>query len=145
MKLKIVTDVDASLDDVKEGFTKDLFLKLNPPFPPVKLLEFGGCQKGDKVSLELNFILFKQHWISDIIEDSQSGHVWFFVDKGVKLPFFMKTWRHHHEVRSTDDGSQIIDAIEFSTGTLLTDLLMYPSLLGQFLYRKPVYKKIFKK
>ena len=144
MKLRIETKVNASLDAVKSGFTQNLFLKLNPPFPPVKLLEFGGCNEGDKVALQLNFILFKQMWISDITEDYTTDKRWFFVDQGTKLPFFLKTWKHHHEVQALDQGSLIVDDINYSTGTWLTDLLMYLPLLGQFLYRKPIYKKIFR-
>lgn len=128
---------------VKEGFTKDLFLSLNPPFPPVKLLEFGGCRAGDKVVLELNFILFKQRWVSDIIEDYESDIQWYFIDIGKKLPFFLKSWKHVHEVKAVDSHSIIIDNITYTTGTLLTDMLMYPLLLLQFFYRKPIYKRIF--
>ena len=144
MKIQINTSVSASLTQVKGGFTEDLFLKLNPPFPPVKLLRFDGCKAGDSVVLELNFILFKQQWVSDIIEDNETEEEWFFVDRGVKLPFFLKKWTHRHIVNEDGSGAQIIDDITFSTGTLLTDLLFYPALLGQFLYRKPIYKKVFK-
>jgi ligand-binding SRPBCC domain-containing protein len=143
MKLRITTDVKASLPSVKAGFTQDLFLSLNPPFPPVKLRQFDGCKKGDRVELELNFIFFKQRWVSDITDDEETEDRWFFIDEGTTLPFFLKSWRHHHSVEKRSAGSAIIDDITFSTGTLLTDLLMYPALLGQFLYRKPVYKRIF--
>ena len=144
MKLRIETKVNATLETVKAGFTQDLFLNLNPPFPPVKLLEFGGCRQGDKVALQLNFIFFKQHWISDITEDHASTDRWFFVDEGTRLPFFLKSWKHHHEVQSEGKGALIIDDIHYTTGTLLTDVLMYLPLLGQFLYRKPIYRKIFR-
>lgn len=145
MRIQIATQVEASIDKVKAGFTQDLFLSLNPPFPPVKLLEFGGCNKGDKVSLELNFLLFKQRWVSDIIEDDEDENQWYFVDKGIKLPFFLKTWQHRHVVKNSSKSSLIIDDISYSTGTILSDILMYPLLYGQFLYRKPIYKKLFKK
>lgn len=144
MQLTIRTQVKASLDQVERGFTQDLFLSLNPPFPPVKLLNFDGCKTGDKVVLELNFILFKQQWVSDITEDFRDESSWYFVDVGTKLPFFLKKWQHHHGVKKTDAGSMIIDDITFSTGTILSDLLMYPFLYGQFLYRKPIYKKKFR-
>lgn len=143
MNLRITTPVKASLEKVKAGFTQDLFLSLNPPFPPVKLEQFDGCEAGDKVVLVLNFIFFKQRWVSVITEDETTKDRWYFIDVGTKLPFFLKTWRHHHSVETRANGSAIIDDITFSTGTLLTDLLMYPALLGQFLYRKPVYKKVF--
>ncbi len=144
MQLKVKTVVSADLKTVKEGFTQELFLALNPPFPKVKLARFDGCKKGDKVSLVLNFLLFKQHWNSDIIEDKQTEKKWLFVDVGVKLPFFLKKWRHQHEVISNHKGSTIVDDINYTTGTILTDLLMWPLMAGQFLYRKPIYKNRFR-
>ena len=145
MRITIKTHVNAAISEVKEGFTEDLFLSLNPPFPPVKLLQFDGCKQGDKVALELNFLLFKQRWVSGITEDAESGERWHFVDQGTTLPFFLKSWKHTHIVENATEGSTIIDDINFTTGTMLTDLLFYPALLGQFLYRKPIYKKIFGK
>lgn len=144
MKIQIKTKVEASLQRVKEGFTKDLFLSLNPPFPPVKLVQFDGCEAGDKVVLELNFILFKQKWISDIVKDQETNESWYFIDVGSKLPFFLRKWKHQHGVEKSISGSIIIDDINFSTGFILTDLLMLPLLYFQFLYRKPIYKKRFR-
>ncbi|MEO9869841.1 SRPBCC family protein [Ekhidna sp.] len=143
MRIKIKTKVSSTKERVKEGFTRDLFMSLNPPFPPVKLLKFDGCGTGDKVALELNFLLFKQKWISDITEAYEDEKSWYFVDQGSRLPFFLKKWRHHHGVEKAGSGSIIIDEITFSTGTVLTDALMYPLLYGQFLYRKPIYKRKF--
>ena len=144
MKLEVRTTVNASLEQVKEGFTRELFLQLNPPFPPVRLLEFGGCKTGDRVQLELNFLLFKQVWISDITEEKEEMGKWYFVDQGTKLPFFLKSWKHHHEVRANEEGTTIVDSISFATGTRLTDLIMYFPLYAQFLYRKPIYRKLFR-
>ncbi len=143
MKFTIRTSVNASLSEVKKGFTKDLFLALTPSFPPIKLLQFDGCQTGNKVSLQLNFLLFRQRWVSDITEDHISESEWFFVDMGTELPFFLKSWKHKHIVLSKEGKSQIIDDITFTTGTILTDILLYPALLAQFLYRKPIYKRVF--
>ncbi|MEQ8808817.1 MAG: hypothetical protein RIE59_07095 [Imperialibacter sp.] len=146
MKIKIRTRVKADLQTVREGFTEKLFLKLNPPFPPVKLLRFDGCKKGDKVELELNFIFFKQTWESLITHDLTNGAVFSFVDEGVRLPFFLKSWKHHHINEAIENGgASITDEIEFTTPTLLTNLLFYPVLYLQFLYRKPIYRKVFGK
>lgn len=144
MHIKIQTKVEANLPTVKAGFIQSLFLKLNPPFPPVELKEFGGCETGDKVALELNFLLFKQMWVSDIIDHGENQIKWFFVDKGVQLPFFLSSWTHRHVAKVCPEGTQIIDDIQFSTGTVLTDILFYPILYLQFLYRKPIYKRVFK-
>ncbi|MEQ8685601.1 MAG: hypothetical protein RIE86_09915 [Imperialibacter sp.] len=146
MKIKIRTRVKADLQTVREGFTEKLFLKLNPPFPPVKLLRFDGCKRGDKVELELNFILFKQTWESLITHDLSNETVFSFVDEGVRLPFFLKSWKHHHINEAIENGgASITDEIEFTTPTLLTSLLFYPVLYLQFLYRKPIYRKVFGK
>lgn len=143
MRLTIRTPVNSRLHQIKEGFTEDLFLSLNPPFPSVRLLEFGGCSKGDRVALELDFFVFKQHWTSEIVEDNAIEGYWYFIDVGIETPFFLKKWQHRHEVQQSNDHSLIIDDIKFSTGTLLTDLLLYPVLFLQFLYRKPIYKRRF--
>lgn len=144
MKLIINTTVKSPWQKVMAGFTEELFLALNPPFPPVKLLQFDGCKKGDIVSLQLNFILFKQTWESHITHDFETPDSFEFMDVGVKLPFFLRKWTHVHTIKAEKKGTVIVDAIEYSSGTLLTDLLLYPVLYGQFLYRKPIYKKIFK-
>ena len=95
------------------------------------------------MSLELNFGFFKQTWTSKIMEDGEEDGKWFFVDEGTELPFFLKSWTHRHVVESATAGSVIIDDITYTTGTIFTDLVMYLPMLGQFLYRKPIYKRVF--
>ena len=142
MHLRIVTLVKSPLQRVKEGFNEELFLALNPPFPPVRVLEFGGCDQGDRVSLELNFIFFKQKWVSLITEDHFGENEWYFIDQGIQLPFFLKTWSHKHIVRGKS-RVEIIDDINYTTGSLITDLFLSPLLFLQFLYRKPIYRRKF--
>ena len=143
MNIKISTKVNQSLLKVWEGFNLELFSKLAPPFPPVRVKEFGGCLKGDKVHLELNFILFKQDWISDIVDQKQTNTEIYFIDEGTKLPFFLSYWQHRHGLVEDNGGTNIIDDITFKTPTILTDYLFYPLMYLQFLYRKPIYKKVF--
>ena len=143
MNIIISTKVNQNLLKVWEGFNLELFSKLAPPFPPVKVKEFGGCLTGDKVHLELNFILFKQDWISDIVDQKRTESEIYFIDEGTKLPFFLKYWKHRHRLVKDDEGTLIIDDISFKTPTILTDYLFYPLMYLQFLYRKPIYKKVF--
>ena len=143
MHIKITTSVRQSYQSVAEGFDKELFTRLSPPFPPVKLLRFDGSQKGDTVALELNFIFFKQTWESLIVEDGARDGEWHFIDEGVQLPFFLHYWRHHHRVVQNGSGASIIDDITFRTPFWLLDYLFYPIMWLQFLYRKPIYKKVF--
>jgi ligand-binding SRPBCC domain-containing protein len=144
MKINIETRVQQYYLKVKEGFNETLFTKLSPPFPPVKLLRFDGSKKGDLVSLELNFLFFKQKWTSEITEDKTTDQEFYFIDKGVELPFFLKEWQHKHRIINSGTGSIIRDEITYKSGFSLMTLLLYPALFIQFLYRKPIYKKIFK-
>ncbi len=145
MKIQITTTVEQPAYQVMAGFNEELFLKLNPPFPPVRLLQFDGCKKGDKVSLELNFIFFKQRWVSEITADEQGSDYFVFVDEGRQLPFMFTSWRHEHRIEQRPNGSVIIDRITYESGTKLFSLLLYPILILQFMYRKPIYKKMFRR
>lgn len=145
MKITIKTAVNQPMEAVWEGFNENLFAKLAPPFPPVKLLRFDGSEQGNEVHLELNFIFFKQTWVSLITENVKTEKEIYFIDKGTKLPFFLTFWQHKHRIVKAVDmkrgvHSLIIDEIEFESPF---GALLYPALFLQFLYRKPIYKKIF--
>jgi ligand-binding SRPBCC domain-containing protein len=144
MHLKIITKVNQSYRSVMQGFNQQLFEKLNPPFPPVKLLRFDGSKKGDVVSMQLNFIFFRQPWTSLIVEDGLDAKEAYFIDEGIKLPFFLTYWRHCHRVVKDKQHALIIDDIHFKTPFRLLDYLMYPVMWLQFVYRKPVYKRVFR-
>ncbi len=144
MKITLRTKVNAPLSAVWHGFDESLFEKLSPPFPPVELLRFDGSYEGNVVSLELNFIFFKQKWVSHIVEQRATEEEIYFIDIGVKLPFFLSFWRHKHRlIRNPQGGTIIADEIEYRTPFLLLDYIMYPLMWAQFAYRWPVYKKIF--
>lgn len=143
MKLRIKTHVRNHYLQVKDSFDERLFLALNPPFPIVKLLTFDGCSKGDMVSLELDFLVFKQIWTSEIVSDSISESMFLFIDEGRKLPFFLKSWSHKHYILNDGpNASQIIDEVDFNTPWFLPAIILYPMLYLQFLYRRPIYKRI---
>ena len=143
MEIKLETAVSQRYLDVKQGFDQELFRQLSPPFPPVKVLRFDGCKKGDLVSLQLNFLLFKQNWDSLITEDFTSEQEFCFVDEGIALPFFLKKWRHRHRVISTGLGSKIRDEISYEAPFKLLTWLLYPVLWAQFSFRKPIYRRVF--
>jgi ligand-binding SRPBCC domain-containing protein len=144
MKINIETAVEQNYLQVKEGFDESLFTKLSPPFPPVKLLRFDGSKKGDEVTLELNFIFFKQKWTSLITEDHTDEKEFYFVDQGIELPFFLKEWQHKHRIIKNGSGSIIRDEITFKAKPRFLGIFLYPAMYLQFLYRNPIYKKYFK-
>jgi ligand-binding SRPBCC domain-containing protein len=146
MEIIIKTYVNQPLQSVWQGFDENLFVKLAPPFPPVRLLRFDGSEKGNEVHLELNFLLFRQTWVSLITENVKTDDQIYFVDEGIKLPFFIKYWKHRHRIiKHIDKGkgtqSLIIDEVEFKSWL---GWLIYPVLYFQFWYRKGIYEEIFK-
>jgi ligand-binding SRPBCC domain-containing protein len=143
MNLQIITTVQKSYKQVFGLFTKELFLKLSPPFPKVKLIRFDGSEKQDKVIVELDFLIFKQEWESVITEKVETKEEIYFVDEGTRLPFFLKKWKHTHRIVKNGEHTDIVDDIEFETPFRPLNILFYPILYFQFAYRKPIYKKIF--
>ncbi|AFK04402.1 hypothetical protein Emtol_3273 [Emticicia oligotrophica DSM 17448] len=144
MHIKIETNVEQNLEQVWHQFNEKLLLKLSPPFPIVRILSFGH-KIGEKVTIELNFFILRQIWISIITDSVYERQKAYFIDEGIKLPFFLSNWKHQHIIEEHGSGCKIIDEIEFRTPTILTDYIFYPILYLQFLYRKPIYRKIFKK
>ena len=145
MRIAIHTQVKRDYLSVYNNFNQNLFLALAPPFPKFKFLRFDGSQPGDKVAVELNFWLFRQTWTSLITESNITGQEAYFIDQGQKLPWPLKFWQHRHLVKNNPGGGAIIsDLIQYRTAFWLLDLLLYPLMLAQFSYRKPVYKRYFK-
>ncbi|MFN4122537.1 MAG: SRPBCC family protein [Flavobacteriales bacterium] len=145
MKIKIKTAIDGkSPEAALSAFDKNLFSALAPIFPKLEINRFDGSEPGCTVDITLNAGLFKQRWVSKITERETTPQDAWFVDEGVKLPFFLKFWRHKHHIMLDKDQLYIIDDIYFKSHTLLFSLLLYPILYLQFRARKPIYKRWFK-
>ncbi|MEM8529101.1 MAG: hypothetical protein AAGG68_31005 [Bacteroidota bacterium] len=140
MKIVITTDVEQDYRTVWSKFDEQLFTALKPPLMPLQLLRFDGSLKGDEVHLKVA----GQLWIAEIIEQAELTDEIYFVDKGKKLPFPLKYWKHRHRILRKENGSQVIDDIEFRTPNRIIDFLFYPILYAQFAARSPIYKRYFK-
>ena len=137
VKLVLKTNVQQSPPEVWAGFNQSLFEKLAPPFPRIRLLRYDGSTAGCTVEVELNFMFFRQIWQSDITEQSETKDEIWFIDQGSRLPFFLKFWRHRHRLLRIESGTQIVDDIEYRTGSSVMDYLMFPLMWAQFAYLRP--------
>lgn len=145
MRLVIQSEVLGHFKQVFRAFDEQMFRYLLPGFPQMELKKFTGSKKGDVVHIYMN-VLGGLDWISDITEDACSANECYFVDEGRKLPFPLRTWRHKHRIlKNSDQTSIILDDIEFSSGFLLLDYLLYPFLYLAFYPRKKAYKKYFER
>ena len=147
MRIIIKTQVEQDYQTVFSRFDKDLFLALKPPFLPLTLRQFDGSMKGDEVKIRLGKGFLSQDWDALIIDQKETEDEIYFIDKGTKLPFFLKTWQHKHRIINLkSQNSEIIDDIRYTTplGKMM-DIIFYPILYIQFWMRKPVYKRYFSK
>ena len=151
MRIICKTTINQSLPQVWAGFDRHLFEQLTPIFPPVRIIRFDGCLRGDVVQLELNFFLFHQNWVSLIVDQKTASDEIYFIDQGTQLPFFLSYWQHHHRLhriidpKTAQEQTVIVDDVTFRTPFLLTNVLVYPVLWLQFLGRKFTYKRRFKR
>lgn len=143
MRIYITTAVPQPYREVAQKFDQSLFEALSPPFPRARLLRYDGNRPGDEVHVRLHFGFFRQTWHSLITDAGAPPGLVYFVDEGRKLPFFLRHWRHRHEIRQHGTGSLIVDDISFRSPFRLLDYLLYPLMYLQFAYRKPVYRRRF--
>ncbi|CAA9219382.1 MAG: hypothetical protein AVDCRST_MAG56-659 [uncultured Cytophagales bacterium] len=143
MRIYITTAVPQPYREVAQKFDQSLFEALSPPFPRARLLRYDGNRPGDEVHVRLHFGFFRQTWHSLITDAGAPPGLVYFVDEGRKLPFFLRHWRHRHEIRQHGTGSLVVDDISFRSPFRLLDYLLYPLMYLQFAYRKPVYRRRF--
>ncbi|MCB9233910.1 MAG: hypothetical protein H6581_19795 [Bacteroidia bacterium] len=144
MQIILKTRVDCDFQTVFELFEEELFMALKPPGMRITLREFGGKKVGNIVSLEVKILgIIRQDWYNVITESQEGEEECFFVDEGRRMPFPIKKWRHKHRVIQAGTQTDIVDEVSFSTGTLLGDWLLRPVIWGQFVYRKPIYRRFF--
>ncbi|PSR04353.1 MAG: hypothetical protein BRD49_05805 [Bacteroidetes bacterium SW_10_40_5] len=125
-----------------QQFDNNLLEKANPPWVSAELLRYDGNQVDDQVHLRINLVLLKQDCVSVITHYQEDENGYDFIDEGKQLPFFLKSWQHHHVIRKEGNGSTIIDDINFSTGTWLTDILFYPILYTLILQANPIKRPL---
>ncbi|MCC9135724.1 hypothetical protein ACFSKU_17010 [Pontibacter silvestris] len=143
MILHLKTTITQNFITVFEAFDEQLFLKLSPPYPRLRLLQFDGSEPGDTVAVEMFTGLTRHRWTSLITERKVTASEAYFVDEGQELPSPLRRWRHKHLITKHGHGAIVHDIVEYSTGLLILDLLLYPLMLAQFSMRKPIYKKVF--
>lgn len=144
MKITFMTEVRENPSAVYEGFTRELFEKLNPPAVPLVIEAFDGLEVGDRVAVSLNVGPFHGRWVSVITENEKNPAEITYVDEGEELPPPLKFWRHRHRLlRRPGGGCVIRDEIEFHTGNPLVDAAIYPTIYAQFAWRQPVFREVF--
>ncbi|RXI99557.1 hypothetical protein DS745_15215 [Anaerobacillus alkaliphilus] len=81
-------------------------------YPKVNILKHEGTREGSKTELQLDFLLFKKNWELTYIEVKEGQY---FIDRSSTLPFPFKRWEHRHSFQSFDEGTLMIDDVEFES------------------------------
>ncbi|AHJ99796.1 SRPBCC family protein [Hymenobacter swuensis] len=145
MHLYLRTHVAAAPAQVWQGFTRELFLALAPPFPPFRLRRFDGCHRGDEVHIELGAGPLRYLWTSLITDHGTTPDgTYYFVDEGRQLPPPLRQWRHRHLMQpAPGGGTYIVEDLEYTAGSGLLDRLLWPAMWAQFAWRRPIYRRWF--
>lgn len=143
MRLYFKTSLAHPFKKVVQGFSRELFEKLTPPWASADLDRFDGCKKGDEVHLTLKLLGTSQKWVSLMTDAKETQNEWFFIDEGKVLPWPIKEWKHKHIVRKINENeSEIIDDIYYSAGPL--SVFIYPALWATFMIRPDRYRQFYK-
>ncbi|WP_299758721.1 hypothetical protein [uncultured Pontibacter sp.] len=145
MQLHLRTYVSQNYLKVFNAFDEQLFRKLSPAYPRLKLLRFDGSEPSDVVEIALQTGLKSFRWTSLITERSITDTQAYFVDQGQELPPPLRHWHHKHLVTKNGSGAVIHDIITYSTDFKPLDLLLYPAMKLQFGMRKQIYQREFGK
>jgi ligand-binding SRPBCC domain-containing protein len=143
MKFQMSTPVRGHVPkEIINVFDFDLLRALSPPMMKPELISYGGYAPGTKIHFRLNTPFGTKDWKGMISEYSENETEIYFTDEGVELPFGIKTWKHKHRLIRRHYGTEIRDEVEFSFYGVLSRLFFTPGIWLQFLYRKPLYRKI---
>ena len=143
MQFSVSSPVNAGFQHVISRFDKDLFTHLLPSFPLIKLLLFEGTAVGNILRLRLYFSAWSMDWDTRIIERHANEKEVYFIDQGIRLPFFLVYWEHKHRIIKKDQTTLIMDEITYRSGNALLGYLVYPILKASFVARKKGYRTFF--
>ncbi len=144
MILNFKTPLPHSVEKIRQGFTRDLFVFISPGFIPFQLKRFDGCKKGDKIHIALGISFIAQQWVSLVTFEGTDSRGWSFIDEGKKLPWPLSYWKHHHRVdKVSDKESIIVDEINFECSPAFLTPLVKPFLWYVFSIRPKRYRSFF--
>ncbi|MEM0996904.1 MAG: hypothetical protein AAGN35_07490 [Bacteroidota bacterium] len=147
MNFRVRTPVKGDHRSVFAQFNKDLLSALTPPGMTLDIVRYDEpTEVGSIVHIKMRmFGIIRQEWYMHITEFEEGAEKSWFTDEGVRLPGFLKSWRHRHLIEQADDHAVIVDDVTYTGKFGLLTYLLYPVVWGQFAARKPYYQRYFGK
>lgn len=145
MRIRLITTVFKPFEEAYKKFNRKLFEHMLPPLNLARLVRYEGQNPGDIVEIAFR-IPFISNWTVIIKESWLSHREYGFVDRGLKVPFGIKYWKHTHRVVARDAASVfIIDDIEYETSWRWLDYFLYLPMWAMFWPRKFQYRSYYRK
>jgi len=144
MHIRLVTTVKKPFSIVYKNFNESLFKFLLPPLRLASIERNEGQNPGDIIEIRFN-LPFIPNWKVIIKETWLNKKEYGFIDRGLKVPFYIIYWKHIHRVVTRDaKTSFIVDDIEYESHWKWLDYLLYMPFFLMFYPRKFLYKKFYK-
>ena len=125
--------------NIIKSFHSHRFIKFLTNGQPVRIDSWNGIENGKFASFSFWFFGWKK-----ILVEHKNYHATkdslYFVDVGIKLPFGLNSWEHHHIIKPYKDDTIIIDKIILFKSGRFKKYLIYPIMLFPVVIRKITYK-----
>jgi len=80
-------------------------------FPKVEIISSPEIKPGNKIEMQLSFLKVKMTWVS-LIKYVEPPYR--FMDKGIIVPYPIKTWTHKHTFHQKGADTIMVDTVECS-------------------------------
>ncbi|MFL2982789.1 MAG: hypothetical protein ACJZ12_00175 [Candidatus Neomarinimicrobiota bacterium] len=129
---------------VIKSFHNRRFVDFLISMQPVKIKSWDGIENGKEAIFSFWFFGWKNIRVvhNNYKVTNKSLH---FEDSGLRLPFGLEKWNHHHTVQEYKDGVIIIDKVYMKSNSLFFRPLIYLIMLFPVVIRKVTYKIWFKR
>ena len=136
----VIKNID--YEKVKESFHSIELVKFLTYLQPVKIIEWSGIEDGKVAYFKLWFLGWRDFKV--IHEKYQANEKYlFFIDKGIKLPLGITSWKHSHNVVKDGNNTIIKDSLSFHHTSRYIGYLIFPVLIFPILFRKILYRIYF--
>lgn len=142
-KLFFESKVDSAFEKVVLHIGKNLFKEITPAVLNFNIIKFDGISVGDDIKIQMNF--GKEFiWHSKVVSSKKNEVELTFIDVGILMLPFMKSWHHEHQFKLVEDGKTIIrDFISFECEPKIFEFLYYGIFYTMFKIRSQTYNSFF--
>jgi len=133
----IIKGIDVST--IIKSFHDRKFVEFLISNQPVRINNWDGIENEKEASF--SFWFFGWRNIRVVHSNYKASNIsLFFEDSGIRLPFGLKKWNHHHIVQEQNENVVIIDKVYMESNSLLLRPFIYLIMLFPIVIRKITYK-----